>query len=148
MIEKELMELISLEMVNEFVENHELSFLYVSRTDCSISHAVLPKLRELLDHYPLIRLGHINAANQVEHIAEKYTTTIAQSLRTTIRTTQPKLVWMKARDRHMASSITIFMTDMFFNESPFETIRTMAVLPVEGSVNAYEESAGGTTTNY
>lgn len=58
-------------MVEEFLENHELSFLYVSRPDCSVCHAILPKLRELLDHYPLINLGHIDA-NKVEEVAEKF----------------------------------------------------------------------------
>ncbi|MCU6711536.1 thioredoxin family protein [Paenibacillus sp. J5C_2022] len=68
---KKLNELTSLEMVEEFLENHKLSFLYVSRPECSVCHAILPKLRELLDHYPLIHLGHIDA-NKVEEVAEKF----------------------------------------------------------------------------
>ncbi|WP_338789549.1 hypothetical protein [Metabacillus sp. FJAT-53654] len=32
---------------------------------------MLPKLRELLDHYPLISLGHIDAS-KVEEVAEKF----------------------------------------------------------------------------
>ncbi|MDF2478865.1 MAG: thioredoxin [Sphingobacterium sp.] len=68
---KKLNELATLNMVEEFIENHELSFLYVSRPECSTCHAILPKLRELLDHYPLIHLGHIDAS-KVEEVAEKF----------------------------------------------------------------------------
>ncbi|GIO22711.1 thioredoxin family protein [Oceanobacillus sp. J11TS1] len=68
---KKINELTTIEMVEDFLDNHELSFLYVSRPDCSVCHAILPKLRELLDHYPLIHLGHIDAT-KVEEVAEKF----------------------------------------------------------------------------
>jgi thiol-disulfide isomerase/thioredoxin len=68
---KKLNELTTLKMVEEFLENHEMSFLYVSTPECSTCHAILPKLRELLDVYPLIHLGHINAS-KVEEVAEKF----------------------------------------------------------------------------
>ncbi|WP_077604007.1 thioredoxin family protein [Oceanobacillus sojae] len=58
-------------MTEEFLQNHALSFLFVSRPDCSVCHAVLPKLRELLDNYPQIHLGHIDAS-KVEEVAEKF----------------------------------------------------------------------------
>jgi thiol-disulfide isomerase/thioredoxin len=68
---KKLNELTTLKMVEEFLENHEMSFLYVSTPECSTCHAILPKLRELLDVYLLIHLGHINAS-KVEEVAEKF----------------------------------------------------------------------------
>ncbi|SFF45213.1 Thioredoxin [Paenibacillus algorifonticola] len=68
---KEMMELTSLEMVERFVDEHELSFLYVSQTDCSVCHALLPKIRTLLEEYPVIQLGRIDIQD-VESIAEKY----------------------------------------------------------------------------
>lgn len=68
---KELQELSSMDMVEEFIEKNKLSFLYISRPECSVCHAILPKLRELLNLYPQIHLGHINA-NQVEEVAAKY----------------------------------------------------------------------------
>lgn len=68
---KEINELTSLEMVEEFLADHELSFLYFSTPECSTCHAILPKLRELLVEYPLISLGHIDAS-QVKEIAERY----------------------------------------------------------------------------
>lgn len=68
---KKVTELTTIEMAEDFLKNHELSFLFVSRPDCSICHAVLPKLRNLLDDYPLIHLGHIDAS-KVEEVAEKF----------------------------------------------------------------------------
>lgn len=68
---KKVNELTTLKMVEEFLENHEMSFLYVSTPECSTCHAILPKLRELLNHYPLISLGHIDA-RKVEEVAEKF----------------------------------------------------------------------------
>ena len=68
---KEVHELSSLDMVEAFLEKYKLSFLYVSRPECSVCYAILPKLRELLEHYPQIYLGHVNA-NQVEAVAGKY----------------------------------------------------------------------------
>ncbi|MGF7032563.1 hypothetical protein J2T17_003486 [Paenibacillus mucilaginosus] len=45
--------------------------MYISRPDYNVCHALLPKLRDLLDHYPLIRLGHIGAS-KVEGGAAKF----------------------------------------------------------------------------
>ncbi|WP_435920784.1 thioredoxin family protein [Paenibacillus sp. DYY-L-2] len=68
---KEMHELTSIDMVETFLETHKLSFLYISSPECNVCHAILPKLRELLDNYPQIRLGHINA-NQVGEVAAKF----------------------------------------------------------------------------
>jgi len=70
---RELQELTSMDGVEQFIEKHKWSFLYISRQECTVCHSVLPKLRELLIHYPEIYLGHINA-NQVEAIAAKFLT--------------------------------------------------------------------------
>lgn len=65
---KEVHSLSSLDMVESFLQQHQLSFLYVSRPECTVCHAILPKLRELLESYPRVQLGHINA-DQVEAVA-------------------------------------------------------------------------------
>lgn len=54
--------------VEKFMEDHQFSFLYVSRTNCGVCHAILPQLKDLLKEFPLIHLGHINA-DDVEEIA-------------------------------------------------------------------------------
>ncbi|WP_438497038.1 thioredoxin family protein [Paenibacillus sp. IHBB 3054] len=68
---KEVYELTTLREIEDFLKNYELSFLYISKPDCSICHALLPKLKELLSHYPLIRLGHIDAS-KVEEVTGKF----------------------------------------------------------------------------
>ncbi|MGM9932822.1 thioredoxin family protein [Pradoshia sp.] len=68
---KEMKELTSLNMIEDFVQENPMSFLYVSRQECSVCHAVLPRVRELLDHFPDIRLGHIDA-NAVPEVAAAY----------------------------------------------------------------------------
>jgi thioredoxin-like negative regulator of GroEL len=65
---REIKELNSLEMVDKFIEEYSLSFLYISRTNCSVCHALFPQVKKLMTHFPLIQLGHINA-DQLEEIA-------------------------------------------------------------------------------
>ncbi|MGN7478373.1 thioredoxin family protein [Solibacillus silvestris] len=68
---KKLNELTSLRAVEEFLENHELGFLYFSTPECSTCHAILPKLQELLNGYPSIHLAHIDVSH-VKEIAERF----------------------------------------------------------------------------
>ncbi len=68
---KEVHELKDIGEVDAFLAEHALSFLYVSTPECSTCHALLPKLRELLADYPLIRFGHVDAT-QVEEVAERF----------------------------------------------------------------------------
>ncbi|MEK5040417.1 thioredoxin family protein [Sporosarcina sp. FSL K6-3457] len=65
---KAMITLTSLTSVEKFIDEHPLSFLYVSRTNCSVCHALLPQVKDLLKELPLIQLGHINA-DDVEEIA-------------------------------------------------------------------------------
>ncbi|WMT39043.1 thioredoxin family protein [Paenibacillus sp. D2_2] len=65
---KKAKELSTFAQVEAFIKEHGLSFLYVSRPDCSVCHAILPKLRSLLDHFPQMELGQVNAL-EVEEIA-------------------------------------------------------------------------------
>jgi len=58
----------SLTSVEKFITDHQFSFLYVSRTNCGVCHAILPQLQDLLKQFPLIQLGHINA-DDLEEIA-------------------------------------------------------------------------------
>ncbi|WP_127590421.1 thioredoxin family protein [Paenibacillus lautus] len=76
---KELEHLTSIEAIERFIQDHTFSFLYVSRADCSVCHAILPKLRELLTRFPSISLGHIQA-EVVGEIASRYLIFTAPSL--------------------------------------------------------------------
>ncbi|WP_323374350.1 thioredoxin family protein [Paenibacillus sp. JNUCC31] len=58
-------------MVEKFIQQHELVLLYVSRSECSVCHALLPKIQGLLESYPMIHLVHIDA-NVVEEVASRF----------------------------------------------------------------------------
>lgn len=60
--------LTSINSVENFIVDHQFSFLYVSRTNCGVCHVILPQVKNLLKEFPLIQLGHINA-DDVEEIA-------------------------------------------------------------------------------
>lgn len=47
--------------VQQFIKQHPFTFLYVSRTNCSVCHALLPKVNEMLTEFPTIQTGFINA---------------------------------------------------------------------------------------
>lgn len=64
-------ELNSVEEIDTFLEENKLAFLYISREDCTVCHALLPKVQALLEEYPKIIPGHINS-DQVEEVAGKF----------------------------------------------------------------------------
>lgn len=65
---REFFGLSSIEVVEAFVRKHTLSFIYISRPDCSVCHGLLPQVQQLMERYPKIRLGHIDA-EEVKEIA-------------------------------------------------------------------------------
>ncbi|MEC1290460.1 thioredoxin family protein [Bacillus mojavensis] len=68
---KKVTELLSLNAIEHFINRHQLSFIYISRPSCTVCHAVLPQLRELLEQFPHIKLGHVNA-DSVEEVASTF----------------------------------------------------------------------------
>ncbi|ARV45293.1 thiol reductase thioredoxin [Bacillus subtilis] len=68
---KEMTKLHSLDSIENFIIQHQFSFLYISRPGCTVCHAVLPQLRMLLEQFPNIKLGHINA-DDVEEVAGRF----------------------------------------------------------------------------
>lgn len=63
---KEMTELHSLDSIENFIKQHKFSFIFISRPGCTVCHAVLPQLRIVLDQFPNIKLGHINADDVAE----------------------------------------------------------------------------------
>ena len=63
-------ELTSTSTIQNFMNEHEFSFLYITRTNCGVCNAILPQLQELLDKFPLIHLGRVNVDNVEEVAAE------------------------------------------------------------------------------
>jgi len=53
-------DLFSIEDVEQFINSHHLAFLYISKTNCSVCHALLPKVEKVLAEFPKIQMGFIN----------------------------------------------------------------------------------------
>jgi thiol-disulfide isomerase/thioredoxin len=61
-------ELFSIEEIEHFVNNHHLAFLYISKTNCGVCHALLPKIKEVMAEFPKIQMAFVNA-DDVPNIA-------------------------------------------------------------------------------
>ncbi|RYG74249.1 thioredoxin [Lentibacillus lipolyticus] len=61
-------ELRSIDAIDLFTKDNRLSLLYVSRPGCSVCHGLLPQVQTLMENYPEIQLGHINA-DEVKEVA-------------------------------------------------------------------------------
>lgn len=64
-------DLTSIEMVKDFIERNQQSFIYVSSERCSVCHVVWPKIQELLGGYPQIKLGKVDS-DQVKQVAGEF----------------------------------------------------------------------------
>lgn len=62
----------SLEEIEYFIQGNKLSFIYVSREDCSVCHGLLPQVEQVLKKYPKIKTGIIDA-DQVPEFSGQYT---------------------------------------------------------------------------
>jgi thiol-disulfide isomerase/thioredoxin len=56
-------ELFSIEEIEHFVNNHHLAFLYISKTHCSVCHALLPKVQKIMEKFPKIQMAFVNVDN-------------------------------------------------------------------------------------
>jgi thioredoxin-like negative regulator of GroEL len=68
---REFTELTSISQADTFIAENQLAFLYISRNNCSVCHALLPQVKKLMDKFPDIQLGHIVADN-VEEVAGRF----------------------------------------------------------------------------
>lgn len=68
---REFKVLSKMESVEQFIHDNELAFLYISRPNCSVCHGLLPQVKELMEKYPKIQLGHIDASI-VEEVAGRF----------------------------------------------------------------------------
>ena len=70
-IMKEFKQLTSMNDIDQFIEQNQLSFIYISRPGCSVCHGLLPQVQSLMEKYPRIQLGHVDA-EEVEAIAGRF----------------------------------------------------------------------------
>lgn len=62
----------SIEEVRQFIQENELAFVYISREDCSVCHAVRPQVQSILENYP--RIQSIQAdADRIPEVAGDFT---------------------------------------------------------------------------
>lgn len=61
----------TIQEVTAFINENHLAFLYVSQDNCSVCHALRPKLSELLKNYPAIELREVEA-DKVKEISAEY----------------------------------------------------------------------------
>lgn len=68
---RDFKELRTLIEIDTFLEEQQLAFLFISRPNCGICQALLPQVKEVMQDYPEIKLGYINADN-VEEVAGRF----------------------------------------------------------------------------
>ncbi|MBP1948573.1 thioredoxin-like negative regulator of GroEL [Virgibacillus litoralis] len=59
-------------MGNQIIKDHKQSILFISRPNCSVCHGLLPQVKDLMEDYPAVKLGHVNA-DEVQEIAGSFT---------------------------------------------------------------------------
>src|SRR5699024_12726293 len=68
---REFKQLTTIDEVDSFIDQHQLSFIYISRPDCSVCHGLLPQVQSLMNKYPESQLGHVNA-DEVKAVAGRF----------------------------------------------------------------------------
>ncbi|RST74088.1 thioredoxin [Siminovitchia acidinfaciens] len=61
----------SLKEIKATIDEHQLTLLYISRPNCSVCHALLPQVEELLVDFPSIISIHADA-DEIPEIAGEY----------------------------------------------------------------------------
>lgn len=56
----------TIEEISDFINMSQLSFLYISRSNCSVCHGLFSQVQQVMIKYPEIKLGHIDADEVME----------------------------------------------------------------------------------
>lgn len=62
----------SIDEVARFIKEKPLAFVYVSREDCGICHAIQPQVQEMLKEFPMIKPIQVSA-DDVPEVASHFT---------------------------------------------------------------------------
>ncbi|HLR67405.1 thioredoxin family protein [Virgibacillus alimentarius] len=68
---REFQHISSLAKIEQFISQNQLSFLFISQTNCSVCKGLLPQMKQLMSKYPKIQLGYIDAS-EVEAVAGRF----------------------------------------------------------------------------
>ncbi|MER2227076.1 MAG: thioredoxin family protein [Carnobacterium sp.] len=69
----------SMDQVIQFINENPLAFVYISREDCGICHAVQPQVQSMLKEFPSIRPIQVNA-DTIPEVASQFTVFTVPSL--------------------------------------------------------------------
>ena len=61
----------NLNEIESFIDDHTLALVYISRENCTVCHALLPKVKDLLKKYPAVQSIHVDA-EEVQEIAGRF----------------------------------------------------------------------------
>ncbi|TGB03876.1 thioredoxin family protein [Halobacillus salinus] len=56
----------AIEEMDSFLQTETITLLYISQPNCSVCHALLPQVEELLEEYPDIQARHMDASEVPE----------------------------------------------------------------------------------
>jgi len=62
----------SIEEIRHFIAENKLAFVYISRTNCGVCHAVQPQVQEMLEEFPAIKAIQANA-DDIPEVAGEFT---------------------------------------------------------------------------
>lgn len=62
----------SIEEIRTFIASNPLTFLYISRADCGVCHAVKPQVQKMLEEFPEIQPVQVSA-DDVPEVAGEFT---------------------------------------------------------------------------
>ncbi|PAD39887.1 thioredoxin family protein [Terribacillus sp. 7520-G] len=61
----------SIEAAEEFINGNGLAVLFISSPGCSVCEALLPRMEEMLQKYPNVQLGYIDAG-EVQEVTGRF----------------------------------------------------------------------------
>ena len=76
---EELEQVFQLEELQDFLANHEMVLVYISRPNCGVCVSLLPKVQELVRDFPRLRAVHVDLAD-VPEIAGAFTLLAAPAI--------------------------------------------------------------------
>lgn len=61
----------SIDEIKNFIKSNKLALLYVSSAECTVCHALLPKIKEILTRYPKIVSNRVDVG-EIREIAGEF----------------------------------------------------------------------------
>ncbi|MDN8848099.1 thioredoxin family protein, partial [Staphylococcus aureus] len=62
--------LTTIESFHDFIARHPLAVIHIMRDNCSVCHAVLPQIADIVQDVPIVPLGMVNHCELEERAGE------------------------------------------------------------------------------